>query len=109
MADLVPDDVAVDVAGADAVTFVGYLSVGDSEGSWKLFDTCFQRWLVFSESQILHQISGQGQPGGRSTLWVKRDARITKCEVAPAIEFAGEFAKSEGQLGPAMFTRWPPY
>ena len=118
MADLIPDDVAVHVAGADAVTLVGYLSEGDSEGFFKLSSTYFDRWLVLQESEILYQMSEASQQGGRSTLWVERNATITLCvkrdatitsEEAPAIEFAGEFAKSEDQPGPDEPRRRPPY
>jgi len=129
MADLHPDDVAANVVRmvegeitpVDAVTLVGYLGTGEREGVVFLWDTWFSRRLELTGDQILHRMHRERD--GRSVIWVKRDARIAKCEVAPAIAFAGEFAVSEGQPddgrarrepeecqpGPFMPKKEPPY
>jgi hypothetical protein len=94
--DLRPDDVAQNVAGANTVTFVGYLSAGEGN-VWYLWNSWFQARLELSRNQILHQIPGDARSDGRSVIWVRSDARIAKCELGSARQFAGEFATSEDE------------
>jgi len=96
--DLRPDDVARGVAGSAAVTLVGYLDVGEGD-AWQLWNTYFQARLELRRDQILYQMAGNDRPDGRSIIWVRRDARVAKCEFGTAADFAGEFAESEEDDG----------
>jgi len=95
------DQVAIDVlAGAGdegAVMFECWLgpltdTVPDSPAesdAYRLFtDPQFLEWLEVPAAAILHQIPGTaGELEGRSFVWVKREARIKRCQSGCAYQF----------------------
>lgn len=87
------DQVAIDVAASapphDAVTFRGYLGAGPDPNIFRLFiRPSFDRWLELNVNDILAQVVGSDETWGESLVWVRRDAQITTCFAASAVEIA---------------------
>lgn len=110
--NLVPDTVAAQLAagvvnGVTAVTFRGWLSTGADGaplggGIYRLFTSPWvDEWLEIKSGDLLFQQPGtatetsSGTGDGSSTVWVKREAQITKCHAAEACYFA----EQEAELG----------
>jgi len=80
-----------------AVTFRGWLSAKeDGEpldgGIYRLYTSpWFDEWLEIESGDLLYRLQGDES----STIWVKRDARINKCQAAEACHFG----EQEVELG----------
>jgi hypothetical protein len=105
------DPVAADVAGTltnglpadDVVTFVGYVGPGAAKDTFRLYtDPWFGEWLELTEDDVVHQLKGSDETGGRSHVWVKSYARVIRSQAATA----GEFAATVDHDDPAA-TRYP--
>lgn len=87
-----PDDVAIDLAGAnppsDAVTFRGYLGENPAGGFRLYTRPSFDTWLELAEGDILSQVKGSDHTWGESLVFVRRDSKITKSYSATAVEHA---------------------
>lgn len=100
--DLIPDSVAQKLAPdgelADtAVTFRGWLSAKDdgdplTGGIYRVYTSpWFDEWLEIKSGDLLFKMPTTES----SIIWVKREARITKCHAAQACHFA----EQEAELG----------
>jgi len=73
------------------VCFKGYLQIGNAGTHRIVVDEQFVRWLEVNAEDIVGQIDGSADPADRrDQIWVKRGARMAKCEVAYAPEIANE-------------------
>lgn len=95
------DEVATAVleraGGLGAVKLVGWLAplsdkVADEpkpRTGFRLFpDPQFMEWLVIPADAVLFRISGDRYDDGRSQVWIKREARVTRCQSGRACDFA---------------------
>lgn len=107
------DQVAADVLsrgdGLGATRFDGWVGPaehrdGDSE-VFRLFTSpTFMEWLEISDDDVLAQVSGNGMSEGRSAVWVRREARIKRCQSGCAFWFADAQEKTRDD----PTARWPP-
>ena len=92
--DAVANAVAPDEATRQgAVVLFGYVGATSSEGVSRLYREDFQSWYEVKDGDVVHQLPG-ADPGGRSYLWVKRDADIVHSTAKPASEFAKDEAEA---------------
>jgi hypothetical protein len=90
--DLSPDEIVAAVLGRGApenlITLVGFLGDSDTRGHHRLFvDPALTRWLDIPDADIVqrHRIPREHDTyGGRSVLYVRRDAVLLKGEVTTA-------------------------
>jgi hypothetical protein len=64
----------------------------------------FLEWLEIPEDEILARIPGAQLDEGRSVVWVRREARIRRCQSGCAYWFAD--AQEKVRDDPTA--RWPP-
>ena len=80
-------------AGEGASMFKGWLGPA-TDGVRQMFtDSQFLEWLVIAETDFVFQLQGD-ESEGKSVVWVKREARITRCQSGLAHEFAEIEAKA---------------
>jgi hypothetical protein len=90
--DLAPDTIADslqrDGKTHDLITLCGFLGTSDAAGYVRLFtDPTFQCWVDICEDDIRHRQripAEQDAFGGRSMVWVAREALLVKGEVTRA-------------------------
>lgn len=90
--DLSPDEIVEAVLGRDApqnlITLVGFLGDSDVRGHHRLFvDPALTRWLDIRDADIVERRripKEHDTHGGRSVLYVKREAVLLKGEVTSA-------------------------
>jgi hypothetical protein len=90
--DLSPDEIVEAVLGRDApkdlITLVGFLGDSEVSGHHRLFvDPALTRWLDVPDADVVHRHhvpAEQETYGGRSVLYVKREAVLLKGEVTTA-------------------------
>lgn len=93
--DKAAEDVIAGAGGYGAVRFEGWLgpnAAAPDDTRFRLFtDAHFMTWLEIAADDLLHQIPGVGvkteHPEGKSIIWVKREARITRCQSGAAFWF----------------------
>lgn len=106
------DIVSKDTDGLGAAKFEGWLAgePGDPDPSPATFRCYthpqFLEWLEIATDDILGQVPTTGRPAGGSTIWVKRGAKIKRCQVGQARYFE-ELAAGASIDDPAA-TRYPP-
>jgi hypothetical protein len=88
MCEIEPDEIADKIRGAGAVSFRGWLGRTDDETCYLVTEPWGEEELQIKCDDIVCQLSGSGQPGGYSVVWVKGDAMIAKCRFAKARRFA---------------------
>lgn len=103
------DPVAADVAPDEnqrqnATVFFGYVGATTTNGIYRLYDEGFQSWCELRESDILHQLQNT-DPGGRSYLWVARDAEIICSRARTALDVSQDEAEAVDTPGGTLYPR----
>jgi hypothetical protein len=92
---IAPDQIAADLGGEAIpegyVRFKGYLD-GGTGGVYRIVaDDQFLRWLEVRTEDIAGRLDGSANPiDHRDLIWVRRGARMNKCEVGYAPDIADE-------------------
>lgn len=89
------DSIATDLGGQAIpegyVCFKGYLQAANGGVHRIVVDDQFLRWLEVSTEDIAGRLDGSADPvDRRDQIWVRRGARMTKCEVGYAPDIADE-------------------
>jgi hypothetical protein len=92
---LAADTIASQLGGAEIpegyVCFKGYLDEGGDGTHRIVVDEQFLRWLVVTTSDIAGKLDTPADAQDpRDLIWVRRGARMTKCEVGYAPDIANE-------------------
>lgn len=107
--DLTPDDATTQGSirdTSDAVALVGYLGEGSSDQHRRLYENvALERWIEILVEDVVHRVSAAGgddPTAGQSVIWVRRDAKVERCESLRASSFE---AGPEGP--PQAGLAWP--
>ncbi|MEA2193622.1 MAG: hypothetical protein QOG42_56 [Solirubrobacteraceae bacterium] len=90
-ADTIGSALGGDAIPEGYVRFLGYLHAGDSGTHRIVVDEQFLRWLVVDSDDIAGRMDPPpGAMDSREQIWVRRGARMTKCEVGYAPDIANQ-------------------
>jgi hypothetical protein len=101
------DDIAESIAphgiANDVVTTCGYVGASTSSEMFRLYtDPWFIEWYEIKNADLVYQQTCANRLDGRSVIWVKATAKVTKCESGTAAHFADELMS--GGPDPASVT-----